>query len=80
MSVEQQIEEFVNVELLGGNGASVDIDDNLLMTGHIDSLAMMRLVMFINTSTSVNVPPEDVTIENFMTIRAIATYLTSRGA
>jgi acyl carrier protein len=38
----------------------------------------MRLISFIEQQFSIRVPPEDVTIQNFRSIRVIAEYIESR--
>lgn len=56
----------------------LDPAEDLLEDSLIDSLGVMRLVAFIKSETGVTVPPEDMTIENFVSINAIATYLENR--
>lgn len=56
----------------------LDIHDDLLGSGIVDSLGMMKLVLFIETEFEVQVPPEDMTIENFMTINHITDYLSNK--
>lgn len=80
IDVRGPLQRFVNEELLsGGTGASVGGDDSLVGDGLVDSLGMMRLVMFIEERFDTNVPPEDVTLENFLTLNAIGEYLVRRG-
>jgi D-alanine--poly(phosphoribitol) ligase subunit 2 len=46
-----------------------------LEEGLIDSLGVMRLVAFLEEEFDVKIPPQDLTIENFITVQAITTYL-----
>jgi len=68
--------EYIKQQLLGGQ---VDIDlspeEDLLGSGLIDSLGMIQLLAFIEEKFEVKVPPQDMTIENFMTVGAIGNYL-----
>lgn len=68
---------FVEAELL--DGETFGTDENLLGDGAVDSLGMMRLVAFVEDHFSLMIPPEDLTLENFSTIDAIAGYLHSRA-
>ena len=70
------VRQFITAELLNGR-ADVELKDadNLLLSGLIDSLGMMRLVAFIEEDLQIPVPPEDVTIENFVSLDAIGAYL-----
>ena len=70
---------YVKDELLEGyEGMELEADQDLLGSGLIDSLGMMTLVAFVEEQFEVSIPPGDLTIENFMTIDAITTYLESR--
>ncbi|MEM6693705.1 MAG: phosphopantetheine-binding protein [Pseudomonadota bacterium] len=71
---------FLNDELLSRDASELlGPNDDLLTTGLLDSIAVMRLVAFIESDLGVNVPPEDVTFENFLTVTALASYLETQG-
>jgi len=71
--------DFIETEFLSDAEHSVGIDDELFLDGVLDSLAVMRLVAFLESHTETSIPPEDVTLENFHSIRAIAAYLQRPG-
>lgn len=66
--------ELINEELDG----ELETDEDLLSTGLIDSLGMMKLVVFIENEFNVKIPPEDMIIENFMTVDHIVNYLENQ--
>lgn len=69
---------FINEDLLmRGSEAPVGAEDDLLFSGLLDSIAVMRLVGFIETDLHVSVPPEDVTLDNFASVAAITAYLSA---
>ncbi len=71
--------KYVKDELLEGyEGMELEADQDLLGSGLIDSIGMMTLVAFVEEQFDLSIPPGDLTIENFMTIDAISTYLESR--
>ena len=81
MTTIEVLKKYVTKELLNGRAnQQLNNDDNILTTGLIDSLGIMRLVAFIEEEFSTQVPPEDVTIDNFRTIGHIANYLQERSA
>ena len=81
MNTTETLVRYVSQELLDGpDGANLQVDDNLLTSGLIDSLGIMRLVNFIEDAFNIEVRPEDITIENFRTISVIAEYLQKRQA
>lgn len=73
--MKTEIREYVVNELL--SGAEIGEEDDLLLSGLVDSLGVMRLVAHIEQRYAITVPPQDLTIENFATIAAIASYLNS---
>lgn len=71
-----ELQAFISEKLLGGRAISVDED--LLLTGLVDSLGVMTLVAHIEESIGAPVPMEDVILENFASVAAITTYLSTR--
>ncbi len=53
-------------------------EDDLLERSLVDSLGIMRLIAFIEQEFGYSVPPEDIVIENFMTVDAIIDYLAPK--
>ena len=70
------IRKYVSHDLLGGR--EIAGDENLLLSGLLDSLSVMSLVSFIEKTSSLSIPFEDVIIENFETLDAIDEYLTKQ--
>ena len=67
---------YIRKQLLGGQtDVSLSPEDDLLGSGLIDSLGMIKLLGFIEEHFELKVPPQDMTIENFMTVEAMANYL-----
>lgn len=53
-------------------------NSDLLGSGIIDSLGMMRLIVFLETEFDVKIPPEEMLIENFMTVSHIQAYIKNK--
>ena len=65
--MKTELLKFITEEILSGKAQTeLQSDDDLLATEIIDSMGVMRLISFVETTYGVRVPPEDVTIENFM--------------
>ena len=76
MTMSDGLTQFIQHDLLlDGDGISLGADDDLLTTGLIDSLGIMRLVVFIEETYEKRVPYEDITIDNFRNVRTIVNYL-----
>lgn len=67
------LQEAIQSKLL--NGRAVAPDEELLLSGLLDSLGVMALVSFIEETRGTRIPPEDVTLENFTSIKTILAYL-----
>jgi len=67
---------FVSDKLLAGR--TIADDENLLLSGLVDSLGVMTLVAHLETATGAPIPMEDVILENFASIDAIIAYLGTR--
>lgn len=70
------LRDYVSQTLL--NGRHVADDDELLLSGLLDSLSVMSLVSFVEKEYALAVPFEDVLIEHFESLRAIGGYLSRR--
>ncbi|NJN81450.1 MAG: acyl carrier protein [Caldilineaceae bacterium] len=72
--------EFIQQELIDDpSNQRLNADDDLLIGGVLDSLAIIRLVEFIERELGRSVGPEDITIENFRTVGSIVKYLGKNG-
>ena len=58
----------------------IDAQDDLLGSGLVESISMMKLVMFVEETADLKIPPQDLVIENFLTVEAIVNYIDGRKA
>ena len=74
--MEDALTRYIEETLLSGRReGGVSADTDLLTSGLLDSLGVMQLIWFIEQEFSVEVPPGDVTIENFQCVAKITEYL-----
>ena len=77
--MRQVLIDYIEEQLLSGrSGIKVSAADDLMGSGLIDSMGMMRFVRFIEDHFEITIPPEDLVIENFMTVEDIDNYLQRR--
>ncbi|MEX0289489.1 MAG: acyl carrier protein [Flavobacteriaceae bacterium] len=57
----------------------IDLDEDLLGSGILDSLGVMKLVAFLEEEYSIKIMPEDMTVENFSTLRTITDFISKQG-
>jgi len=68
--------KYIQNNLLSGKGKiELSPEDDLLGSGLIDSMGVMRLVSFVEETFNIKIPPEDIVIENFMDVKAITNYV-----
>ena len=77
--MRERLARYITADLLNQSDLVIGADDDLLANGLLDSLSVMSVIHFIEQDSGIDVPAEDVTIENFATIRAIDAYLGRRG-
>lgn len=68
------LKTYIEDTLLNHQG--ITADEDLLMSGLVDSLGVMSLIAFIEKTFSFKIPSEDVVYENFMTLETITTYIS----
>ncbi len=71
--------KFVQEEVCSG-GLTLAGDTDLLLTGAVDSLGVIRITQWLEDEAGIEVDPADVTLENFQTVDRMVTYARSRGA
>lgn len=79
--MNQSIIKYIHEELLGDSlEEEIRVEEDLLNSGLIDSLGLMRLIAFIEEEHSIKVPPQDMVIENFISVEAIGNYILSKAS
>ena len=73
--MQETLINYIKTELAGNPDVALSAEDDLLNSGLIDSMGIMRLIAFIEQEFDVAIPPQDMVIDNFISVNAIATYL-----
>jgi acyl carrier protein len=71
------LREFIQNEILNDPQFVIEDDQDLLLSQTLNSLSVTLLMAHIETTCDVHIPPEDVTLENFGTLRSIEAYIRS---
>jgi acyl carrier protein len=71
------LREFIQNEILNDPDFVIEDDQDLLLSETLNSLSVTLLMAHIETTCDVHIPPEDVTLENFSTLRSIEAYIRS---
>ena len=70
--------QYIQEQLLVNPDIEISKEDDLLGSGLVDSMGMIKLITFIEKEFDIAIPPQDMIIENFMTVAYIEQYLKQR--
>jgi len=74
--MDQIIIGYIIKELHNGRtDLEIVAEDDLLGSGLVESMGMMRLIQFIEEEFNFKVAPQDMIIDNFMTVEAMVNYI-----
>ncbi len=76
--IREQIRAFVIQKFPAARKQSFDDDVALLASGIVDSLGMLDLVDFLEKSYSITLSDDELSPENFASVRALAAFVTSK--
>jgi diaminopimelate decarboxylase len=74
--VAEALTAFVNTNIMA-RGRSVQPDDDFELMG-IDSMAMLKVLLFVEATFGFWMPDEDLVAENLASPRALASYICRR--
>ena len=72
----ETIERFIVEEImLGDRRTKLDPDKSLLSSGILDSLALLRLIAFVEEKFGITIDDGEVIPDNFETLKDMSAYL-----
>ncbi len=74
------IKLHITNDLLNDSSMELTDDQDLLLSGVLDSMSVMRLVAYIEEQCEMTIPAEDVLLENFGSVEKIQSYLGSKNS
>lgn len=76
-----QLTDYLTNTLLKDKGAvALAPDDNLLLSGLLSSLDVVRLVSHLEGENGIKIKPGEITLKNFKTINAIVQFIERKAA
>ena len=79
MSLETKLIDYIQNELVPGSLPDMTVDSDLVGEGILDSTAFMQMVLWIEEQFDHSVDVDDMTPENFGTVRNMADYLRRKA-
>ena len=78
VEVRALLRERVMDKLAPRGSAPIGDDDSLTDCGYLDSLTIFQLIAFVEDSFSVRVADDEITLDNFGTIGAVARLVAGK--
>lgn len=79
MSIETDIERYIIDELMvTDESTKLDPDQSLISSGVIDSLAILRLIVFVEENFGIQVEDDEVLPENFDSINIMKSFVENK--
>lgn len=76
-SIPERLLAFINAEV-SISPEQVEADTDLLLTGAVDSLGVVRITQWMEDELGFEVDPVEVTLENFQTVSRMVAYAGSK--
>lgn len=74
--MSKAIIDFIGKEFLLDSNEKVKPSEELLQTGILDSMDVMRLVVFLEKNFEIKIPSIDIIRPNFQSVESMTYYLT----
>jgi acyl carrier protein len=77
IEIEQEVRNFLTEKFLFGNSGALS-DDTPLLGNVIDSQGVIELVVFVQERFALAVDDEEVTTDNFATVKSTVAFIESK--
>lgn len=75
--ITRKLADFILKDILNRPDYPLTEDEPLITGGLIDSHSLVRIAVFVEKETGINIPDTDLTVKNMDTLRLIVDRLTS---
>jgi acyl carrier protein len=79
MDYKTPLVNYLKEEVLRNRDAKIEENGDLIEGGILDSLGILQIVVFIETTFNIHVADDDVVYENFHSLRTILNYLETNS-
>lgn len=79
MSIADEVKRYIRTQL-ATDVPDIDLDRNLWTEGYLDSTAILELILWLEGTYNITIENEELTPENFATIRNIEEFVRRSSA
>jgi len=76
----ESIRQYISTTILSDSAAPITDNEDLLVSGVLDSIGVMKLAGHLESECDITIPAQDIILENFSTLKQIHSYLADRTA
>lgn len=81
MTTHECLKDYMIGDIIASNGiGSIQLDGNLLDQGVIDSLGIMKLVIFMENKFNIKIDDEEIIPENFQSLDCMVDFINQKSA
>lgn len=77
-AIKSDVTSYVIRDIVTSQGVVISDDTDLLKSGILDSLSLMKLVVFVEEQFGIEVGEAELIPKNFVSINAISQYVSTR--
>ncbi len=74
-SIDERLLTYINTEVAS---ETVDVETDLLLTGAVDSIGVMRITQWMEDEYGLDVDPLEVTLANFQTVQRMLAFIQTK--
>ncbi|MFD1613742.1 acyl carrier protein [Gelatiniphilus marinus] len=78
MEINKILSTYITNEFVQDQPEKIAFNDDILSSGIVDSIGMIRLVNFIEKEFGIEVLSEEMTFDNFKSIETITDYIQQK--
>lgn len=78
MEIMKDLEKFLLSEIISNSGLDKNFiapDENLISSGIIDSMGILKLVSYLEKSFNIKIANEEIVPENFQTLNSLVQFV-----
>ena len=78
MTIKNEIRNFVVVNFLFGDAASLNDDASFIDSGIVDSTGILELIAFLEDTYNTRIEPDELVPENFDSVNRVVEFLARK--
>ncbi len=80
MGISESIEKILLTDIAAGSGKkSLGPEEDLLEHGLLDSMGIMRLILYLEENFGIKIEDDEIVPENFQTLNSMVAYVEKKG-